>query len=569
MRKPRTIVYGTLETPPFGMLLALSFQQVLVLSLFLVSPVLIANAAGVPSDRARNLVSLTMVALAFATVLQIGRRGPVGSGLLVVASAQSVYLPGCLIAARDGGLPAVSALLITAAALEMGLSQFVRRLRGILPTELSGLIVLVTGLEIARSGMNDIVGGATARIDSDLLPSLGVAMFTLALMVGCSVWGRGPLRTLGAIAGLLAGYVVSLAIGLVDPAALQQVATTPLLHIPAIAAEWPDFRADLLMPALISGLAVTLNSTGALTAAQRLNDADWKRQDMKGLSRGLLADGLGTLVAALIGGGGVAASASAVGLTANARATSRAIGYATAAGFLLLSFVPKFTAALLAIPSPVLGAALVFLSCSLLMSGLTIISSRLLDARKTYTLGVAFAFAVATPPLVRVGADLPGWMAPVIASPLLTAALVALVLNPVLRLGIGKQLALAIPPGGLPPQDVADFIARAGSVWGARREVIEQAQGAIVECLDAIADAGLAEGNVRLVLAFNELQFDARISWKGEPLPLSATRPTKEEMLMDDNAAVRMAGYLINHLSSRVTSGFNNGTAEVRLVFDH
>jgi xanthine permease XanP len=569
MRKPRTIVYGTLETPPLGMLLALSVQQILVLSLFLVSPVLIANAAGVPAERARNLVSLTMIAVAFATVLQIGRRGPVGSGLLVVPSAQSVYLPGCLIAARTGGLPAVAALLMTAAALEMGLSQFVRRLRGILPTELSGLIVLVTGLDIAQTGMNDIVGGVAAGVGSHSLRSLGIAMFTLALMVGCSVWGRGPLRTLGAVAGLVCGYGVSLVLGLVDPTALQQFGTAPLLHIPAFGAEWPDFRIGLLVPALISGLAITLNSTGALTAAQRLNDADWKRQDMTGLSRGLLADGLGTFVAALIGGAGVAASASAVGLTANARATSRAIGYATAAGFLLLSFVPKFTAALLAIPSPVLGAALVFLSCSLLMSGVTIISSRLLDTRKTYTLGVAFAFAVGTPPLVRIGADLPGWVAPVIASPLLAAALVALLLNPVLRLGIRKRLTLTVPPGGLPSRDIADFITRAGSVWGARREVIEQAQGAIVECLDAIADAGLAEGDIRLMLTFNELQLDSSISWDGAPLQLSPTRPTKEEMLTDDNAAVRMAGYLINHLTSRVSSKFLNGTAEVRMVFDH
>ena len=76
-----------------------------------------------------------------------------------------------------------------------------------------------------------------------------------------------------------------------------------------------------------------LNSTGAMTAAQKLNDADWHRQDLDGLSRGLLADGLGALVSALIGGGGVSAAGSSVSLTAAARATSRTIGYAVAAGF--------------------------------------------------------------------------------------------------------------------------------------------------------------------------------------------------------------------------------------------
>ncbi len=275
------------------------------------------------------------------------------------------------------------------------------------------------------------------------------------------------------------------------------------------------------------------------------------------------------MASAFLGGAGISTSASSVALTATARATSRAIGYVAAAIFLVVSVPPKFAVLVVSAPPPVLGAALVFLSCSLLISGVSIISSRLLDARKTFCLGIAFAFAVTTPALTRAGALLPVWMAPVVAAPLLASALVAILLNPILRLGIRQQVVLVIPPGGIPHTDLVAFISRAGAAWGARREIIAQAQGPIAECLDTLVDAELTDGEVRLRLGFNELQLDARISWRGAPLPLSKTRPTKEELLTDSDASARMAGYLIGRSASRVRSRVVEGRAEVYLMFDH
>lgn len=569
VRKPDTITYGTEDTPPAPALLMLATQQVMVLSIFLVAPVLLTRAGHLPLDRATNFISLTTFALGISTLLQIRRWGPVGSGLLITPISTSIWLPGCLIAVREGGLPMVSGFLLVASLVEIVLSRFFRLLRGLLPAELSGLVVLVTGLGAAQAGMNNVVASVSMGDGTLWLRSLLVSLGTLTVMVGFSVWGRGPIGRFGACIGLVGGYLASLAVGLVDAAPLDALTRVPLVRLPVVGAMLPSFDRPLLLPALITGIAITLNSIGAMTAAQKLNDADWHRQDLGSLSRGLLADGLGSIVSAFIGGGGVSAAGSSVSLTATARATSRAIGYAVAAGFLILSFVPRFSLLILTVPQPVVGAVLVFLSCSLMISGITIMSSRLLDTRKTFTLGIAFAFAVTTPALAQAGAILPGWMAPVVVSPLLASALVAILLNPVLRLGIRRQVELQIPKAGLPQEDVAKFITRAGAAWGARRDVIERAQGPIAECLDALVDAELANGPGCLTLGFNELQLDARISWHGAPLVLSTRPPTKEELVTDDTAAARMAGYLIGRLVSRVTSRVVNGMPEVHLRFDH
>ena len=122
---------------------------------------------------------------------------------------------------------------------------------------------------------------------------------------------------------------------------------------------------------------------------------------------------------------------------------------------------------------------------------------------------------------------------------------------------------------GVAHDELTRFIAQAGASWGARRDVIDQVQGPIAECLDTLVDAALSTDGALLTLGFNELAIDARISWRGSPLDLSAERPTKQELLMDDSASARLAGYLVSRLASRVRSRIVNGVAELHLVFDH
>jgi xanthine/uracil permease len=66
----------------------------------------------------------------------------------------------------------VSGFLLVAAPVEIVLSRFFRVLRGLLPTELSGLVVLVTGLGVAEVGMNNVVACVTITHSAFWLRSL-------------------------------------------------------------------------------------------------------------------------------------------------------------------------------------------------------------------------------------------------------------------------------------------------------------------------------------------------------------------------------------------------------------
>ncbi|MFZ0017775.1 MAG: hypothetical protein WAL10_10600 [Acetobacteraceae bacterium] len=181
-----------------------------MLSIPLLYAVVIATAAGASLDQEINLVSLGMIGSACGGLLQNKRRGPVGSGFLVIPGLSSVHMAGWLVALRLGGMPMVWGLIISIGLLQSVASRFLRVLRFLLPAELAGLSVLLTGVTLGRFGIPDIIGG----VPSDPLfhQRIVLGCVTLAAMVACSVWGA-RLRLFSAAIGIIGGYAASLALG--------------------------------------------------------------------------------------------------------------------------------------------------------------------------------------------------------------------------------------------------------------------------------------------------------------------------------------------------------------------
>ena len=123
-------------------------------------------------------------------------------------------------------------IIIGIGLVQAAASRFLRALRFLLPAELAGLAVLLTGVALGVLGIPDVTG----RVAGD--PMLGtrvaVASATLLTMVGCSIWGA-RLRLFSAVIGIAGGYVASLLCGLVGTNAAQRLAETPWFRVPASA----------------------------------------------------------------------------------------------------------------------------------------------------------------------------------------------------------------------------------------------------------------------------------------------------------------------------------------------
>lgn len=80
--RPKDLIYAGDEKPPAVPLVTIGFQHVAVICPYLVMVALVAEAAKLPQEAARNAMGLAMIAVAFLTILQSLRLGPIGSGYL-------------------------------------------------------------------------------------------------------------------------------------------------------------------------------------------------------------------------------------------------------------------------------------------------------------------------------------------------------------------------------------------------------------------------------------------------------------------------------------------------------
>jgi xanthine permease XanP len=369
--------------------------------------------------------------------------------------------------------------------------------------------------------------------------------------------------------GQVAGYAVAVVTGLLPARELQEIATLPLLALPAIDQIRWSFDAVLVLPFTVAALAHTLKAAALLTTCQRLLDADWVRPDLAPISRGVLADGITTVISGAFSVFGVNVSASSVGLTAATGVASRRVAYATSIMFAVLAFLPMVTRMLAVTSAPVVGATLIFTSCAILKNGIETIASRLHDARKTLAVGLAIMAGLAVKAFPNVFRSMPVAIHPVVASSLLFGPLVGFVLNFCFRIGQRKRMTLTVDPAHLDIEALRRFIEERGSQWGARRDVVVRAEFAVQELADTIAHTCKASGPMTHGATFDEFNLDLELRYMGEKFEASETRPSPEEIIESADGARRLAGFLVRRYADRVSTSGRDGAWTVRLHFDH
>jgi NCS2 family nucleobase:cation symporter-2 len=567
MRKPTNIIYGVDEAPPRTVIALSALQHVGLMTVFLIYPVLIGREAGADSGVVGNLVSLSLIVLAVGTVLQALPRGPVGSGFLCQPVPTAIYLIPSLLAARTGGLPLVFGMTMFAGLLEMAFSRVLRPLRPLFPPEIAGLVVALLGVATGVVAIRITLGiGADKAADSmDLI----VAAVTLATMVAFNVWTRGALRLACVLIGMSAGYAVAVGLGRLGVAELQTLAGMPWFALPRLEFGSWMFDASLVAPFAVGAVAALLKTAGNVTTSQRLNDADWVRADMGSISRGVLADGIATTLAGAVGTSGMNSASGNVGLANATGVMSRRVAYGIAALLLLFAVFPKLGAIFFIMPGAVAGASLFFAGTFIFVNGLEIMTSRLLDARKTFVIGFAFMGGLAVELLPQAFEGAPGWIKPLLVSSLVLGPISALLLNAVFRLGIRNVQKLAVDPARPDPVEIEQFMETHGALWGARRDVIDRAKFNLAQSIETIVESCEPKGPLEVEATFDEFNLDLRVCYAGPPLELPEKRPTNEEIMESEDGQLKLAGFMLRRQADRVRATHHAGRSTILFHFDH
>ncbi len=191
-----------------------------------------------------------------------------------------------------------------------------------------------------------------------------IALMTAILVL---VLGRGLLKLVPVVCGIVVGYIVSACMGLVDYSA---VVSAPWFSLPPSITHFqlPEFAWEPFLFMIPVAIAPVIEHIGDVFVVSAVADKDFVKDP--GLHRTMLGDGLACLAAALLGGPPVTTYSEVTGAMQITRITSPAVIRIAAVTAIVFSILGKLSAVLQSIPSAVLGGIMLLLFGSIASVGI-------------------------------------------------------------------------------------------------------------------------------------------------------------------------------------------------------
>lgn len=575
VKRPRDLAYASTERPPLSALAVLSVQHVATVLALLAYVLAAAHIGGLDAEATRQMVSATIIGMALSTALQAWG-GRSGSGVMLVHMPDPllVALSGMVCAEYGAGGMVVVCLVNGLAA--MGASHIVPRLRAVLPPAVAGVVVCVGGLSLIEPALTHFMGLHENTADSTDILLGGV---TLIVIMALSIWGNHSMKLFALLAGMAAGIVIAAMVGKLQGG--DALLHTPLFGLPALHAPNFSVPSGVLVAVGLLALMTQLDTFASVVLMQKMDDAGWRRANMRMVSGGIRANALGNLFMAGFGGYPSATSSANIALCHISRSTSRWIGLAVAALLLMLAFMPMVSRALTMIPTAIIGAVELYAAAYLVVSGIQLIASRAMDARGIFMVGLAFVAGMGIMFMPQLSDLLPDAISFIARNGIVVAGLTAIFLNLVFRLGSSQRSSQNLRDAQTShelAEAVTGFVETAGASWGARHDVIRRAAQATMEAVEAINTSGQGRLATSIQGRFDEFNLDLEILHQGPPLVLDAPGKPAINLLDADDAdfdaaleqtMAQVSHTLLQRLADRVHADAREGQSSLRLHFDH
>lgn len=569
MRRPDSLLYWIDDVPPARFALGLALQQVAFLGALLAVPALFARNVGMDLSTFLNLAACSLIYSAVALLLQAWGRFGIGAGIFLPVQGTTSVLPVLGVALASSGLGGGFGMFAVSGLSMIFFSFIIKRLKAIFTVEVAGLAMLLIGSGIGVLGLR-MIFSSQAGTGGPLPERVGLAAATLAVMIICNVWVKGTLRLFATITGLGFGLAISVAAGLLTPADVAAFDEAALLHLPTLQQFGWTFEREALVPAIITGFSLSLSSMGVQTVVQRFNDADFNRPDLDSIGKGVRAEGLAQIFASLINAMPMAASGGGASLALASGCTSRHLAAWTAGLLILFALCPKVIVTWMMLPPEVLGALFLFLSSSATVGGIQMIGSRMLDNRRTLAIGIAMLIGLTYGDIHDQLDHLLPSAHHFAFSQFALALTVAVLLQALFRIGIGRKTRKAFTVAQTHFEEMLAFIEDQGRIWGARHAAVKKAELASWQAFELLRDNDLLARDcnaIELETRLDEYNLTIFIRYRGTLPVLAIHPPSHEEMVEDDEAPQRLAGYLINRLADNARTRMVGQQAELRLTF--
>lgn len=403
-----------------GMILGLQ-HSLAMLAGVITPPMLISTAANLSNEIREYLISTSLIVAGSLSCIQITRfhiyKTPyyIGTGLLSVVGTSFATITICTkamplmyktgLCPMDGdkelpcpdGYGRIIATGTVCALLEILLSFAPSKvLQRVFPPLVTGPVVLLIGTHLVETGFQNWMGGSNCvgemcgtakKLQWGLAEYLGLGFSVYATIVLSERFGSPIMKSCAVIMGLLVGCIIAAACGYFSSENIDSapVATFPWVH---------TFKLQVYGPAVLPFFAgyivLIMEAIGDITAT-----CDVSRLEVEGemyesrIQGGVLADGVNSVIAGLMTMTPVSTFAQNNGVISVTKCANRKVGYWCAFFLIIMGIFAKFAAAIVSIPSTVLGGMTCFLFSSVTVSGIKIISTTELTRRDRFVLTAA------------------------------------------------------------------------------------------------------------------------------------------------------------------------------------
>lgn len=299
------------------------------------------------------------------------------------------------------------------------------------PPVVTGPMVIAIGLTLS--------GSAITNCTSNWL----LAITAIAVVIGCSIWGKGIIKIVPILLGVVASYALAAATGEVDFASLSEADWfgLPFSRETSALAVFDNVDTTLLLSSIIAivpiAFATIMEHIGDMCAISSTVGKDFLKDP--GLHRTLIGDGLATSLASLFGAPANTTYGENTGVLNLTRVFDPAVIRLAACFSILLSFCPKFACLIGLMPAATIGGVSLILYGMISSVGVRNLVESHVDLSSSRNVFVAALILVLSIG-VKYGAGDSVAIGSIHLSGLAIAAIVGIVLNAVLPEQLGMKV---------------------------------------------------------------------------------------------------------------------------------
>jgi NCS2 family nucleobase:cation symporter-2 len=393
-------------------------------------PIIIAGVFGQTPEQKIFLIQMALFVAGVATVIQTVGYKEVGARLPIIQGTSFAFIP-IMIPFKAAGLGAVFTAAFIGGMFQIYIGKILKPIRHLFPPLVTGIVVLMIGISLLKVGFMYAGGGGWLMNNKPELFAnanhLTIAFTVLIVSIYFNIKGKGMWSSASILLGMIAGYIVAMAFGMVN---YGKIAAASWFALPMPLQYGIDFVPGAIILMLFMSIVTTIETIGDISATTM--GGDNREATDKELSGGIMADGVGTVFGSLFNSMPNTSYSQNAGLVAFTGVVSRHVGTVAGVILILMGLFPKLGGIIAAMPESVIGGAAIIMFGLITSAGIKLIAREQMTQRNLLILGLSLSFGIGMsllPDFVKNIPDLGISLRLLLTTGLIPAGILAFILN--------------------------------------------------------------------------------------------------------------------------------------------